>query len=413
MKKLALSAGIVLAVLVTIAAITSSASAMPGDAPIRSLSPLKGSSVPASDDINVTFACPAYVIEVVDESDGDSEKDPGDEEDEEQEEEGKEKEDKVPGGADDYGVRFSTSAAIGSDGRLTTAGFGEDDGDAPADAEDDKVTCDAELPLPDEPVSTDLYSGTIYWQAYRSCEGCDPGEYETGPVNSMVVTPDVEEPELEFEDHVYAGYLTRVDFSTGSDLRGAELVLQHWNGDEWLETTRLPGDADGDSAFFVKVEKRAEVPLRVVVTAPGVNDPLKPERLNVRRVAQKWSVGEAEDGTYRVDRRDPSTAPAHFKVADDGRVLEKLRAWVPATCETGDASALVGAGVALRRARIAPDGTVIAKATTHGATPAVVTLVGDLHDREFSGELTTTFLNCTGRRDVEADLEDQGTSDTH
>jgi hypothetical protein len=389
-----------------VVALASVASAMPGDPPIRTLLPLNGSHVPAGEGLNVTFACPEYVIDIEepdDEEEGDSEKDPGEEEDEEEEGEGKGKAEKVTGDADDYGVRFSTSPTIGPDGRLTTAGFGEDDGDAPADAELDKVTCDAELPLPNEPISSDLYAGTIYWQAYRSCEACDPAEYETGPVDSVVITPDVEEPDLEFEDHVYADYTTRVSFSSDSELIGGQLALQSWNGDEWVAMSRLPADEDGDTAFFVKFDKRGELPLRVVVTAPGVNDALKPKLLNVRKVAKKWSVDASDDGIYRTDKNDPS-GPAHFKVTARGRVLEKLRAWVPATCETGDTSAHVGAAVALKRARIAPDGTVVAKATTHGATPAVVTLVGNLEDRVLSGELTTTFLNCTGSRDLEADL---------
>jgi hypothetical protein len=62
------------------------------------------------------------------------------------------------------------------------------------------------------------------------------------------------------------------------------------------------------------------------------------------------------------------------------------------------------AKVASKRARIAPDDTVVAEATTEGKTPSHVALVGNLHDRHFSGDLTTSYLNCTGSRQIEADL---------
>jgi hypothetical protein len=96
--------------------------------------------------------------------------------------------------------------------------------------------------------------------------------------------------------------------------------------------------------------------------------------------------------------------PAHVKVEEDGTVLGDLHAQVIATCRSGLTSVPAIAKVALKRARIAPDGTVVAEATTKGATPAHVTLTGNLHDRHFSGELTTAYLSCTGSRDIEADL---------
>jgi hypothetical protein len=358
------------------------AAALPGDPPIKTISPADDSTVPAEDlGLTVSFSCPAYAKDVE-----------GEDEDQK----------KVAGSADDYGVHFSTSSRIGSDGLLTTAGFG-DDGEGLVDVGADKSTCSAELQLPGKPVPADLYRGTVYWQAYRACEGCTPDEYETGPVNSMVIVPNVESPELSLEDHIYAGYLTKIGFSTGSDLSGATFVLQRLTKGAWTEIESAPAESSGEASFFTKLVK-GKTQLRVVVTAPGIEIGLEPQKVTVRAPGGKSSVDGSDDGLYEVDKPESKTAPAHFKVDDDGTVLSKLRALVPASCRTGNASVAVLAKVALKRARIAPDGTVVAEATTKGKTPAHVTLVGDLHDRHFSGTLTTAYLNCTGSRDLEADL---------
>jgi hypothetical protein len=358
------------------------ASALPGDPPIKTISPANGASVPAEElGLTVTFSCPAYTKDIE-----------GEDEDQK----------KVAGNADDYGVHFSTGSKIGEDGLLTTAGFG-DDGEGLVDVAADKTTCSAELQLPDKPVPADLYRGTIYWQAYRACEGCTPDEYEAGPVNSMVVTPNVEDAELTLEPHVYGGYLTKVEFSTGSDLTGATFVLQRVTKGAWTEIESAPAESSGEVNFFTKLTP-GKTQLRVLVAAPGFELGLEPEKLTVRKPGGKSSVDGSDDGLYEVDKPEGAKSPAHFKIDDDGTVLGDLHAQVPATCRSGSTSVAVLAKVALKRARVAPDGTVVAEATTKGHTPAHVTLSGDLHDRHFSGELTTSYLNCTGSREFEADL---------
>ncbi|MBS1892475.1 MAG: hypothetical protein JST59_14355 [Actinobacteria bacterium] len=360
------------------------AMAMPGDPPIKALSPKDGASIPATDlGIKVTFACPAYSTDI--------------------ENEGEDDEKKVAGSIDDYEVHFSTGTTRGPDGVLTTAGFGED-GEGLVDPGPEKGTCSAELSLPEGPVPVALYSGVVHWQAFRTCDGCDSDQYETGPVSAFTVTPDVEEPELNVQDHVYAGYLTRVAFSTGSDLGRAQVVLQRWNGQEWLEVEKLDADSGGETAFFVKFKEPAKTPIRAVITAPGITYPLEPQTLNVRKAGKKRAVDAADDGKYLVDKSERATAPARFTVANDGKLLRGLRASVPATCRAGAAAVNVQASVALKRARIAPDGTVVGMAVSHGETPAIVTIVGSLHDRHFSGQLTTTYLNCTGSREIDAEL---------
>jgi hypothetical protein len=379
-----------LASLVVALVLTSGAGAVPGDPPITTKAPASGSTVPANDlGMKVEFGCPAYTKSIEDEGDDDEKpKAPK----------------RVAGGLDDYGVRFSTSPARGGDGLLTTAGFGEEEGEGEVDAASDHANCTSELDLPEKPVPADLYSGTIYWQAYRACESCGAAEYEAGPVNSMIVVPNVEDPELEPEDHLYAGFLTKVSFSTGAELSGATLVLQRWNGTEWIEVEAIAASADGEADYFVKFPKPARTALRVAITAPGVFYPLEPRKVTIQAPGKKHSVGVDDDGAYLVPTGERKSAPAHFKVADDGQVLVGLRARVEARCTTGAASTTTFATVAVKRAHIAPDGSVTAERHTTGPTPALVTLAGNLHEGHFSGELTTSFLNCTGTRQVEADL---------
>jgi len=375
---------VALSVALALVALAPVASAMPGDPPISALSPASGASVPATDrGIKVSFACPDFSTDV---------------------EIGAGGERNVPGSLGDYGVRVSTSAVLGPGGLLTTAGFGPTDGNVPVKPAGDGVTCGAELSLPGLPIPAPLFSGTIYWQPFRLCPGCGTTGFEPGPVVPLVITPNIQAPELSFEAQVYAGYMTKVTFSTLSNLAGARVVLQSWNGTEWQEVGNVSAGA-GKVSFFVKLKAPALVPLRAALTAPGVFFPLLPRLLNVLPPATKRAVDAKDDGRYLVvPKRERSTAPGRFRITHAGKLLEGLKATVPATCTSGADTAPTTATVALRRARIAPDGTVIGKATTHGATPAVVTLAGRLHDRHFSGELTTTFLNCTGTRNLEADL---------
>lgn len=367
-----------------------SAGAAPGDPPIVTRSPASGAAVAADDlGLKVEFSCPAYTKETEERVD----------------EEGEEIVVKVPGEVDDYGVHFSTGTAIGPDGLLTTAGFG-DDGEGLVD-DAGSGNCSAELDLPEIPVPADLYSGTIYWQAYRECDACDPDEYEAGPVNAMVVTPNVEDAELELEDHVFAGLLTKVSFSTFSDLTGALIVLQRWDGKEWLEMDEAPAGEGGGSDFFVKFKKPSRTAVRVVIATPGIGVvyATEPRKLTVRDAGAKRSVGAGDEGAYDVPGPEQGKVRAEqMKVVDGGQALVGLLARVEAKCTAGAASATTQAKVMVKRAHIAPDGSVTAELHTHSATPATITLVGDLHDRQFTGELTTTFLSCSGSRQLELDL---------
>jgi hypothetical protein len=139
------------------------------------------------------------------------------------------------------GVHFSTSSRTGSDGLLGTVGFG------------------------------------------------DEGE---GLVD---VTPVVELPELSLEDHVYAGYLTKIGFSTASDLTGATFVLQRITKGAWTEIESAPAEASGEVSFFTKLAA-GKTRLRVLITAPGFELGLEPQKLTVREPGGSSSVDGSDDG---------------------------------------------------------------------------------------------------------------------
>jgi hypothetical protein len=133
------------------------AGALPGDPPVTPLSPANGATVPADEDgIHATFLCLAYHSE-------EPVEDEEAEEDEDEEEvagrvernAAKPKEEAKPSptaedlaGSDFYIVRFSPSPTTGSDGLLTTTGFGVDRGEAFADPEANKTTCGSDFELP-------------------------------------------------------------------------------------------------------------------------------------------------------------------------------------------------------------------------------------------------------------------------
>jgi hypothetical protein len=142
------------------------------------------------------------------------------------------------------------------------------------------------------------------------------------------------------------------------------------------------------------------------VAAPGVGIAYatEPQKLTVRDADGKRSVGTDDEGVYLPLKAERAKAPAHFKVEDDGAGLVGLFARVETRCTAAGTAVPYLAKVAVKRAHIAPDGSVTAELHTKSATPATITLVGDLNDRQFSGELSTSFLNCSGLRQLELDL---------
>jgi len=373
------------------------AKALPGDPPIVPLGPANGAIVPADEfGIKVSFQCPAYHSEE-------------DEEEEEEEEGGAGSEvkptpeDEDLADASDYTVRFSTSPATESDGRLSTAGFGEEYGEGFPDPGSDKVTCATDLELPANFAPVALYQGTIYWQAARQCDAC-ASEWEAGPVRSFNLVPNVEEPELDLQEHVYAGYLTDIGFSSFSDLTGATIELQRFEHGAWAPLAQEPAQSSDEAAFFVKLPA-AHTALRTVLKTATISLPLAPQKVTIHKLGKRRSTSAHDDGRYlAAPKKERATMPVSLMITDRGKELRGLRAAVEATCPgpTPAQDAKLKVAATLRSARIAPDGTVVGQMLTKGPQPAYVTLVGQLFDHRLSGTLTTSFAGCSGTREIEA-----------
>jgi hypothetical protein len=373
------------------------AGALPGDPAIVNQTPANGANVTAvAEGLKVGFSCPAYrsAEEVV----------VSEEENEEGEIEKTEETITTLGGSEEYGVHFSTSAALGTDGRLTTAGFGEA-GEGESEAVKGTPNCTSELALPTAPNPAVLYSGRVYWQPYRECEGCKSG-YETGPISSFVVVPTVEEAEINFENHTFGGYLTKVVFTAANELKGTTVQLQEWNGTEWATIASEPGNNAFFNSFFVKLEPGHRL-LRPVVVGTGVTVALEEKARTVRKpkgsppAAIKTGIWEVA-GSATTREEEPLT----FKVTDGGTTLVGLVGYAEAICRGAVKTDVVTieSTAAIHKARIAPDGTVVARSASLGATPAIVTLTGNFYNGRFTGEINSTFANCAGFRQFEAVL---------
>jgi hypothetical protein len=370
------------------------AAALPGDPPITPLSPGNGITVPAVEEgLKVTYTCPAYrtAIEIEEEEI----------ENEEEEIEVIEKPVAVFGGSEEYGVIFSTLPVPGTDGRLKSIGFGEA-GEAEAEAVKGTPNCTSELELPTSPNPAVLYQGKVYWQAFRECEGCLSG-FETGPVQSFVVAPTIEEAEINFENHVYGGYMTKVSFFASSGLKGAKVVLQQWTGTEWQTIAEEPGNELGENSFFVTLGSGHEL-LRPIVVGTGVTLYLEEKAKTVRRSKKGPRTPVATGSWVYALKPEREEFPLTFKVTNGGTMLRGLNAAVEAICRgpAKDQKVTIEATSAVKSVPIAPDGSVVAHFATTGATPTTVTLTGNFFGGRFNGLLTSQFLNCSGFRQFEA-----------
>jgi hypothetical protein len=371
-----------------------SAEALPGDPPIAPVSPADGASVPAVEEgLKVTYSCPGYrTAEEVEEEEV---------EDEEGEIEVIEKSIPIFETSEGYGVRFSTGFALGADGRLVSSGFGEA-GEGEAEAVKGTPNCTSELELPTSPNPAVLYQGRVYWQAFRACEGCATG-FETGPLRSFVVVPTIEEAEISYENHVYGGYLTKVNFFASSGLKGAKVALQRWTGSEWMTIAEEPGTDTGENSFFVTLGAGHKL-LRPVAVGTGVVLPLEEKAKTVRKAKKGPRTPVATGDWVYALKPEREEFPLTFRVTDDGTMLRGLTASVEAICKgpAKDQKATIEATSAVKSVPIAPDGSVVAHFATTSGTPATVSLTGNFFGGRFSGLLTSEFLNCKGFREFEA-----------
>lgn len=394
--RLKLTLALPIAALLVPLAFAGRAAALPEDPPVQPISPSDGANLAATElGLKVTYSCPSYrtAVEV------EAEEVPFENEAGEIEAELVERQSPVTAGSEGYGVVFSTSSQLGSDGRLVSAGFKF--GEAPAEALPGSSDCSSELFLPTAPSPAALYHGTVYWQAFRLCEECEQG-FEVGPVRSFVVVPTVEGAEIDYEDHPYGGYLTEVGFHALANLKGAKVALQRWTGSEWLTIAEEPGNELGTNYFYVTLGAGHRL-LRPVVIGNGVSIALEEKAKTVRRARKAAAAAVASGEWVTALKAEREGFPLSFRVTHGGTVLSGLSAKVGAVClGPNKEKTVIEASSAVRSVPIAPDGSVVAHFATTGATPSTVTLTGNFFDGRFSGQLISEFLSCQGLRQFEA-----------
>src|SRR6201996_7799823 len=408
--------GLALAVFLVLVPIPAAPPPPPGAPPIHPLGPADGTSLFAGEtgSVHVTFKCPSYHKQA-DETGTDG----------------------------DYKVRFSTSAARDGEGLISPSL-----GTAFSEVEPDKTTCGAnfEAPVPARP--TALYQGTVYWQVVRqvirpACPTCGPetpeqkeeredkeeeeatkeeeaedngtvfvakSEFEGGEVRSFSLQPKVEGTALKLPRVIYAGYRSAIEFESLTDLTGGTVELQRFVKGAWQP---LAEATVGEStAFFVKLPA-GHVVLRPVAKSASVTLPLEPRKLTVHKLGPHRLTSAEEDGRYaekptaKMKKAGKKPLPLSFTVVDGGTRVVHLRATIEGVCaattRSGEEVPLT-IKAALRSARIAPDGTVVAQTETKGPEPQRVSLVGQLLDGSLFGKVTTSFANCGGSREIKAFL---------
>ncbi|HVW48147.1 MAG TPA: hypothetical protein VHA76_13890, partial [Solirubrobacterales bacterium] len=404
-----------------------SAGATPATSPpIDPLTPGEGAGVQASaEGLKVTFTCPSFVFEegeVLEEKEVEEPAEEGGEEEGEggegEEEGGEESEGEalppiivrgppVLGGAEEYGVHFSTSATIGKFGQLTTTGFGEA-GEGESEAiKNSGGQCSSEIELPSKPVPAALYEGKIYWQVYRESE-LGEGGIEVGPVRSFMVYPNIEEPELLFREQIFAGYLTKVAFYYEAELGGAVVQLQEWEGGAWKTVAEAPGSDKGENAFFLKIRQPGRHVFRPLVIGGAQPQGLESVAKVVRKPTRQRVTSAADDGSYlAASKKEREEWPIEFSVRGNGTVLRGLKLEAETTCKgpTKPQDVKLEVPAYLRNAKIAPDGTVFGVFKTSGPEEWTTTLTGSIFHGRFQGELSTSHANCTGYRTIDAVLQ--------
>ncbi|MGV1048186.1 MAG: hypothetical protein ACOYD4_06655 [Solirubrobacterales bacterium] len=229
---------------------------------------------------------------------------------------------------------------------------------------------------------------------------------------SFALQPKVEEPSLETQEHIYAGYLTAVEFSSFSDLTGATVELQRYRKGTWVRLAQEPGHSFDPTVFFVRLPA-FDTALRAVVKTSTLTLPLEPKKVTVRKVGRRRATSAVDDGHYKTAPHDESipglgqsAVPLSLEVVGGGERVVHLHTKMEVGCagptSLSPATKLT-VKTALRAARIAPDGTVVGRMLAKNSTePQYVTFVGQLFDRQLSGTLTTAFGRCSGSREIEA-----------
>jgi hypothetical protein len=233
-------------------------------------------------------------------------------------------------------------------------------------------------------------------------------EFEGGEVRSFSLEPKVEDAALKLPRVIYAGYRTAIEFESLTDLTGGTVELQRFVKGVWQPLAQAT--VGETTTFFVKLPA-GHVVLRPVAKSASVTLPLEPRKLIVHKLGKHRLTSAAEDGRYGEKPPKKSKAgakkpmPLSFAVVDGGTRVVHLRATIEGICaattRSGEEVPLT-IKAALRSARIAPDGTVVAQTLTKGPEPQRVSLVGQLLDGSLFGKVSTSFANCGGSREIKA-----------
>jgi hypothetical protein len=417
-----------LAAIIGLVIAVGSAEATPATSPpIEPQLPSENAGVQASGEpLSVTFTCPTFVAEegeVIEEEaeevEEPAEEEGGEEEGEGGEEEGGEKTEVLPpppvilheppvlGGAEEYGVHFSTSFTTNQFGQLGTTGFGEAGEGSAEQIKASPTQCTSELELPTKPVPAALYEGRIYWQVFRESALGENG-VEVGPVHSFMVFPYVELPELIFREQIFAGYLTKIGFGYEAELGGAVVQLQEWENGAWKTIAEAPGSNGGENAFYVKMKKAGRHVFRPLILGGAQPQGLESVAKVVRKPAKQRVTSAAEDGNYlAASKKEQEEWPIEFSVTSNGTMVRNLSLEAETTCKgpTKAQDVKLEVPAHLRNAKIAPDGTVFGVTKTSGPEEWTVTLQGSIFQGRFQGELSTSHANCTGYRTIDAVLQ--------
>jgi hypothetical protein len=306
---------------------TGSATAIPGDPPITLVGPPDGGVVQANPEaITVQYGCPPYRDEGPDFP--------------------------SPGGSLDYGVVFSrVGPGVDADGRLNQ----DIRYDSPSLEEFGTGLCSGTyrrtlfevLDLPPSSIP-----GQVWWQAYRYClRGCAT-RYEVAPVQSFVIR-------------------TQASLAVGGQFKK---LYDGFGFDLGVRTTGIPDEIP------VRIERRAKTGWQVLTTTyvsdgvasvplalPAGRQVLRaastfgdqefasaPVKLLVRK-AKDWVTDKRDDGLYQATF---GGGDARFRISKKGRVFSGFEGALSAVCSVPNLPAIARLPVELKKARIAPDGSI-------------------------------------------------------
>ncbi len=340
------------------------ASALPGDAPIEMLTPADGASVPGNPaGIGVTFTCPVY--RSADAGGGFV----------------------LFGGVSNYGVRFATGPEFGTDGRLRDDRVVSRQG--PPSTPNTLPAGQCAAAMTGTPSVT---PGTYYWQVSRICSGCT-GSYEVGPTRSFVVTSSAT-LSVRATGPAYAGYPFRTIITAKGLLNGTRVDVQRRVGTAWQRVAYTTVLREAAEAYVVL--PRGSQRLRTVATV-GTATVVSPEYPVTVARAAGWITRATDDGSYRGS--SPGTSSVKFRVARGGRDVRAFSAFVPMLCPgitAGQFTTQIGTAL-IPRAKIAPNGVFIAAATPAAGT--AISVRGRLANKRVTKAVVTLSVgSCSGQQ---------------